>query len=212
MKSGIYKIENPTGKIYVGQSLNVKTRLRQYEKLVNCKEQRLLFNSFLKYGVYNHKFSIIEFCEPSVLNERESYYFEVYNCLNRQRGLNIRNAGSIGRHSSETKKLISKKHKGKILSDITKEKMSLAKKANPTKYWLGKKRSKDDIMKFKTSQLGKTNAAKKIICYDIDMNIISEFKSASDASRVLGISRSAIKNNLLGYSKTCNNKIFKYAV
>ena len=34
----------------------------------------------------------------------------------------------------------------------------------------------------------------------------------SDASRILDISRSAIKNSLLGYSKTCNNKIFKYAV
>lgn len=212
MKSGIYKIVNPSGKVYIGQSVNVNTRLKQYKNLKNCQQQRLLYNSFLKYGVSNHIFSIVEFCEISLLNEREFYRIEIYNCLNRKFGLNIRNACSLGKHSEETKNIMSNKHKGKIVSDLTKQKMSLAKKQTPTKYWMGKKRSQEDILKFKISHIGLINAAKKIECYDLQMNKIDEYVSASDAARKLSISRSAIKNNLLGYSKTCNNKIFKYAL
>jgi group I intron endonuclease len=210
MKSGIYKIVNPVGKVYIGQSVSVITRLKQYQKLKNCQEQRLLYNSFLKYGVMNHNFSIIEFCEISLLNEKESHYMKLYDCLNREFGLNIRNAGSIGRHSHETKMLMSKKHKGKTLSDTTKEKMSLSKKANPTNYWLGKKRSKEDIEKFRNSHLGMVNANKPIVQYDLQMNELSRFDGATHAARILGIKRTSIKNNLRGYSKSCNKSIFKY--
>ncbi len=50
---GIYKITNPKGKVYIGQSVNIKKRWGDYKCLHNCKEQKMLYNSFIKYGVNN---------------------------------------------------------------------------------------------------------------------------------------------------------------
>jgi len=56
---GIYKITNPKGKIYIGQSINIKRRFNEYKRL-NCSQQPKIYNSLLKYGSDNHKFEIIE--------------------------------------------------------------------------------------------------------------------------------------------------------
>lgn len=210
-ESGIYKIINPTGKIYIGQSVNLNSRINDYKKLKNCDQQKLLFNSLMKYGVNEHTFEIEEICKISILNERESFYMKKYMCLNREHGLNIRGAGSIGAHSEETKVKMSKAHKGKKKSEATKKRMSIAQKKYPTRHWLGKKRSKADREKMSKSQKGLANASKAIICYDLDMNEIARYKSAAEAGRQLSILRTSIKNNLREYTKTCNKKIFKYA-
>lgn len=54
---GIYSITSPSGKIYIGQSINIVNRWRQY-KYRNCKEQPHLYNSILKYGFENHSLKI----------------------------------------------------------------------------------------------------------------------------------------------------------
>lgn len=51
----------------------------------------------------------------------------------------------------------------------------------------------------------------KINQYSLDFNLISEHKSTAHASRVLGIKRTAINNNLKGHTKTCGGFIFKYS-
>ena len=58
-KCGIYKITSPSGKIYIGQSVNIKDRIKAY-KCGHCKEQPFVCNSILKHGWENHKFEIIE--------------------------------------------------------------------------------------------------------------------------------------------------------
>ena len=57
---GIYKITSPSGRIYIGQSWNIKKRLNAYKTLYASKKQRLLNRSFVKYGYENHKFQIIK--------------------------------------------------------------------------------------------------------------------------------------------------------
>ena len=59
---GIYKIISPTGKIYIGQSIDLLKRKNDYIKL-RCKDQIRLFNSINKHGWDNHVFEIIEQCE-----------------------------------------------------------------------------------------------------------------------------------------------------
>jgi len=44
----IYKITNPSGKIYIGQTTNIHIRKSKY-KNSNCKNQTRLFNSIKKY-------------------------------------------------------------------------------------------------------------------------------------------------------------------
>ena len=69
---GIYKITSPTNKVYIGQSTNSLFRFGAYKRL-NCKKQTYLYNSFLKHGVENHTFEIIEECSIDILNERLNY-------------------------------------------------------------------------------------------------------------------------------------------
>lgn len=57
---GIYKIISPSNKIYIGQSIDIKRRFRQYREPNRNKKHPKLNNSFLKYGIDNHTFEIIE--------------------------------------------------------------------------------------------------------------------------------------------------------
>ncbi len=70
---GIYKITNPKGEIYVGQSTNLEQREDNY-RLLACKNQKKIYNSLIEYGWNNHSFNIIEECSVSLLNERERYW------------------------------------------------------------------------------------------------------------------------------------------
>ena len=70
---GIYKITSPSGKVYIGQSIDIKRRFTSYKTLNKSKRQVKLYNSFVKYGVENHIFETIEECLVDFLNERERF-------------------------------------------------------------------------------------------------------------------------------------------
>lgn len=107
---GIYKITSPSGKIYIGQSVNIKERFRKYEKL-NCKRQVKLYNSIIKHGIENHVFEIIEECIEEQLNEREIYWGGYYNVL--EKGLNLKLGNGRGSWDISIKDKISKSLLGK---------------------------------------------------------------------------------------------------
>lgn len=70
MAAGIYKIVSPSGKVYVGQSVDINTRFSKYRSLY-CPGQRRLCASFKKYGVLSHAFEIIEeISDEALLVER----------------------------------------------------------------------------------------------------------------------------------------------
>jgi len=71
--TGIYKITNPNGKVYIGKSKNIISRYYKYNTL-KCEKQKVIYNSLKKYGPENHKFEIIEECGVDELMEREKYY------------------------------------------------------------------------------------------------------------------------------------------
>lgn len=89
---GIYKITSPSNKIYIGQSKNIKSRIKNYEKL-RCKSQTKLYNSLRKYRFENHTIEIIEQCSIEKLNDLEIYYISLYNCCST--GLNINPGGYL---------------------------------------------------------------------------------------------------------------------
>lgn len=55
---GIYKITNPKGKVYIGQSWDIKDRKRVYQRC-ECKGQQKIYNSIKKYGWKNHIHEIV---------------------------------------------------------------------------------------------------------------------------------------------------------
>ena len=98
MNQGIYKITNPKGAIYIGQSKNVNERLTRYKKLQCCKSQHLLYRSFLKYGINNHSFEILVIGEytKDELNKLENGFILKFNSFrqNNKLGMNLTSGGN----------------------------------------------------------------------------------------------------------------------
>lgn len=125
--SGIYKITNPQGLVYIGQSYNIHGRYIRYKKL-SCKSQCRIYNSLKKYGFENHTFEILQQAPKEELNQLEINYIWRYDSTNREKGLNLNKGGYNGNHSEETKDKIRQKAFGRKASDETKAKMSLTAK------------------------------------------------------------------------------------
>jgi group I intron endonuclease len=103
----IYKITNPKGKIYIGQTIDYERRLYSYNKY-RCKSQIRLYNSLKKYGVDLHDIVILEEISDIKLNERERYWQEYYTAV--ETGLNCRytkTTDKVGKLSIFTKKKLS---------------------------------------------------------------------------------------------------------
>lgn len=122
---GIYKITSPSGKIYIGQSIDIERRFKHYKRMA-CKQQVKIYNSMLKYGVDAHIFEILELCDTEELNNKERYYQDLYDSVSN--GLNllyVKSEHFNGGHSEESKKKISNSLKGKIFTDEHKYKIGL---------------------------------------------------------------------------------------
>lgn len=233
MESGIYKITNPKGEIYIGQSKNIKEREQKYKRN-NTKSQPLIHESIKKYGWKNHSFEVLEYTN-NVYN-REKYWIKFYKTITLGLNKNVGGGGpkyhtkktkekmSLAKKGKLTKKhieaikvanshpkpYISKLHKGKPSNMKgknhtleTKEKMSLAKKGKTYEEIYGNEKGEELKLKRSLPRKGKD-----IIC----LNTKQTFSSIKSASKFLNLNPRSIGNILNGYSKqTKNGLIFKYA-
>ena len=208
---GIYKITNPKNKVYIGQSINLSYRFKKYKQL-QCKNQKLLYNSFIKYGIKNHKFEIIEECIIDLLNERERYWQEYYNVLHD--GLNCSLVSTKNKkyiHSEETKKKISLANNGKKrtesfrllmrnkminISDETRKKMSESAKNKiiTTEHRNNINKSKNGVVQ------------KRFNVLNIESGVFHE--SIPVASIVYGYKYGYLKAMLIGKLKNKTNLIY----
>lgn len=155
---GIYKITSPSGKAYIGQSWNIKQRFNQYGAQ-HIKRQPKLFASFQKYGKDNHTFGLLHELPIDVSQEVLDKYEQLYMDAFSECGIelmNVRGAGSRGRHSDASKEKMSKLAKGKIISQeqrenirrkLTGTKLSEDLKARLSKIQTGKKKTFEHIRK-----------------------------------------------------------------
>jgi group I intron endonuclease len=78
---GIYKITSPSGKVYIGQTINWRKRVSRYS-VADCPKQRKLCASILKYGWMQHKAEMVHVLPPDIsndiLNTYEVFYMEKY--------------------------------------------------------------------------------------------------------------------------------------
>lgn len=117
--AGIYKITNPIGAFYVGESIDLRRRFYLYKKY-QCKGQIKLYRSLIKYGSDNHTYETLETINEldkhtrhKILNDREIYWGTLYNVME-PCNLNLRIGIKNGVTSQETKDKISKANKGKV--------------------------------------------------------------------------------------------------
>lgn len=214
---GIYKITSPSNKIYIGQSIDIKTRW--YKHRVS-KSKTFLYNSFKKYGAGNHVFEVIEECDINLLNERERYWQDYYDVLNN--GLNLkltRTNDKSGYLSSDTKIKISKRKR--TIEEIEKSKISRTglKRTEEQRQRIKNGRNYSpmkDCIKAKISEANKGKnpsiearlkmsiaKTKRSIKTILDTNTGIFYFGCKEASIAFGYSESHINRMLLG---TRNNK------
>lgn len=187
----IYKLTSPSGRIYIGQTIDFKNRISHYKRL-DCKSQRLVYNSILKYGYDYHVIEIIEELEINNLDSREIYWIEFYksnrNKYPDNKGLNLCEGGSSIRGYKQTPEQLEK------LSKIRKGKVTT----------LGYKHT-DDSRKI-MSDFRK----KKVI----DLETLKIFDSVSDAALEHNINKFTLTGYLNGTAKNKTNLIYleKYKI
>lgn len=76
---GIYKItDKSNGKVYVGQSSNIKRRRREHFEW-NKNSDQYIDILIRERGSENFTFEVLEECSKEELTSRERYYIEVYD-------------------------------------------------------------------------------------------------------------------------------------
>ncbi|APZ82878.1 hypothetical protein [Flavobacterium phage FL-1] len=133
---GIYKITSPSGKVYIGQSVNIKKRLQDY-KCVKGDKQPKLYRSFRKYGFEKHKIEVVCQCTVEELNDKERYYQDLFSCIGKN-GLNCVLTTSSDR-SGFVSEFVKDKLRGKSRSEHVRLKISESHK--------GKKHTKETRLK-----------------------------------------------------------------
>lgn len=196
-QSGIYRwVNNLNGKTYVGSAINLSKRLGSYfnEKELN-RNPRPIQDALLKYGHQNFTLEILEYCSKAKLLEREQFYLDLlipdYNILKYAYSL-------LGfKHSEETlekfktrivspehKEILSSIHKGKLVSEETRNKLAVAtasyRKNNPL------------TTEALANITAKTLAREGVL--NTQTNEIKEFSNQTEAGEFLGVTRQAIYN------------------
>jgi group I intron endonuclease len=167
MKTGvIYKIENPTGKLYIGKAVSFTSRMWAYKNL-KCKQQRALYASLVKYGFDAHKVEIIFEGPVELLAEKEINYIKKYNSFSgvNPNGLNLTlgGEGTLGVvHSSEAIEKRRQAHIGKKRTQETRNKMSQAAKGKSKNLSVEQVEKKQAQMKGNKHGAGKKKTATEI--------------------------------------------------
>lgn len=196
---GIYKITNIINhKSYIGKSENIEERFKEHKIPYRWRQHSniILYKAFLKYGIENFLFEVIEECSPQQLNDREKYwikYFHTYIGDESSHGYNMTEGGDGKTSASqqnwwdnhpEQKKLHSKKLSGannpfyhQHHTQETRDKMKEA--------W--KHRDKDELMK--NLHNAYKESLTKIDVFNKNKKYITTLYGYMSVARFLGISR-----------------------
>ena len=93
----IYKLNYPNGKIYIGQSNDIKRRMYEHNNINRLQNH---YNApcdlaIQKYGRFE-EVEILEIVEDNTqLNEKEQYWIQFYNSNNKEIGYNLTPGGKV---------------------------------------------------------------------------------------------------------------------
>lgn len=196
---GIYKITNPKGYIYIGQSVDIDKRFDKYRRL-DCKNQTMLYRSLYKYGFENHIFDIITIGDfnKELLDELEIHYIRVYN--SNMNGLNLTSGGRGNTNRKLTdkqKESVRKSRTGNKHTEETKKKISEFHKGNKwaigNKSMLGKKIPTKVKLKMSLSKMDDRNINSKVV---IDITTGVFYYSISSAAKAYNYNYHTLRSML----------------
>ena len=185
-KSGIYMWTSPSGKSYIGQSVDLQKRKWAFLHFGDRYGGQKINRARKKY---NHKslwnYKVLEYCGIDKLNECERYYIELYDTINN--GYNCESGGN----------------ENKIVSDEVKRKLSEAKKGENNPMY-GK--HCDDETKDKI----RLRHNKPVIQFTKEGTFVAEYESALVAKNITGIDSSNISKCCLGKFKSAGGFKWSY--
>ena len=199
---GIYGIQSPSGKIYIGQSWNIDTRFKYY-KSHKSYQQPALSNSINKYGFDSHELKVLHELPNDVSQEVLDRYEILYMQFYKDAGivlLNTKEGGRGGKHNDSTRKILSEQRIGIKKSEETKKKMS--------EWQIGTKHSVERIANM---VMGRRKYFKPIIQFDLNGVEIKRWNTSAEAARYLNINQQAISQCLRGITKTSCGFKWQYA-
>lgn len=231
-RPGIYCFVNATnGNTYVGSAKNLRIRLKGH--YLGTRSNLILQKAISKYGISQFYFVVLEYCEIEDLINREQFYIDqlnpIYNIL-RVAGSSLgyqhtevykelfsgENHPFFGKtHTESTKDQIRESKLGSTISEDVKKKISDSLKSkdlsgtnNP---FSGKTHTDESLRKMSEANSGANHYnwnkpahnVKPVSLYDLEDNLIKNFKSKSELADYLGITRRTVNNYLK------SGKVFK---
>ena len=204
-KSGIYMWTSPSGKSYIGQSVDLQKRKWAFLHFGDRYGGQKINRARKKYShksLWNYK--VLEYCGIDKLDERERYYIELYDTINN--GYNCESGGNENKIvSDETKQKQSEAMKGennplygKHLTEEHKSKLSEAMKGENNPFY-GKHLTEEH-----KSKLSKAHDKRKIPVsqYTIEGVFIASYESIHEAQRLTNIDKNTISRCCRGIQKT----------
>lgn len=179
----IYKITNKiNSKSYIGQTiLDLKIRWNKHCSKSGCKA---IGNAIKKYGKENFIIEIVDTATSlDELNKKEELYIKSFKTMAPD-GYNLRTGGLNSSPTIETREKIKKSLTGKKRPKELKEKLSISRKGNKSRYGTGK----------------------KVKC--LNNGIV--YRSAKEAANQTGIAFSSIYNICKGLKKNIKGYSFEF--
>ena len=235
VKGIVYKATGPTGKVYIGKTMQLLHRRKICHKSNAFNKNVESYNSHFykairKYGFNAFKWKVVLKDIPEdKLSKIEMKMIKNLDTVKYGYNSTEGGEGSIGfKHSEESKRKMSKSSKGQFVSEETKKKLSEMRK--------GKKKSKEHIEKIRLSNIGKTSGEKHylygkkrskdivektkktkrkaffnpVIVFDKCENIVGEWDSVAECVESLGLLQSNVWKCLNGLRKMHRGYGFKY--
>jgi group I intron endonuclease len=176
----IYKLISPSGKVYIGQTCNLKKRINKYKQL-QCKQQQKIYKAILKYSWESFKIEIIvENLTKENIDSEEIKQIQIHNSV--KEGYNISHGGGgiLGmERTPETRKKMSESRKGIVYSEETKKRISQGKMGSiPWNKGIKSKLEPSNKLEIPLIALDyKTSELKEVICKSFQKKAdILEFK------------------------------------
>lgn len=182
----------------------------------------LLKRSIQKHGKENHTTEIIEYCENEIELAKKEELIVNTELLKDNLCMNLKTGGRGGatmtgrKMSDETKKKIGDAHRGRIISQETRDKISKTlseldlmtgnQYAKGNKSWVGRKHKKESLVLMRDNH----PFVKKVDMYDLNNNYIQSFNSLREAENITKILRKHISRCCRGLALTAGKHIWKF--
>jgi group I intron endonuclease len=190
-KTGVYCLVNLiNGKIYIGSSVNLAVRMRNYLNTTFLKHKKNnnmpIVKALLKYGQDNFAVLIVEYINVENLTVRETHYITqllpYYNVLKQ-------GYSSIGyKHTEATKQMLSELAKNKIHSEKTKALISRALVGDNNPFY-----NKNHSVESKLRMI-EANSAYSVYIYNSFRKLLVIFPSVRTLAKLINSNHSTIVN------------------